>query len=171
MSALYQLAGLTHLLAVIVWVGGTLFLVMVMVPLARGGMLPPRQRAALLGAVARRYRPIAWTAIAVLVASGVFMAWEHWRVSPLDLFTGGGWFVSALRVKAGLVAVVIFMITIHDFVLGPRLTRQLEAQEGRGPSPSVRRSRRRLLTLAGANLAGVLGILAIAVMMTRGSPF
>ncbi|MDP6064405.1 MAG: hypothetical protein QGI49_06405, partial [SAR202 cluster bacterium] len=90
---MYQLAVLLHLLAAIIWIGGTLFLVIVIVPLTRSGAIPRPQAVLLLRLMGRRFRPMAWAAIGVLVVTGVYLAWDHWNVSSFTLLTGSGTFV------------------------------------------------------------------------------
>jgi uncharacterized membrane protein len=61
----YQLSVFLHILSAIVWIGGILFLALVVVPAMRG--LPPAERAALSGAVGRRFRTVGWACIGVVV--------------------------------------------------------------------------------------------------------
>ena len=169
---MYQFAVLLHLLAAIVWVGGTLFLVVVVVPLTRSGAIPRPQAVVLLRLMARRFRPVAWAAIGVLVATGIFLAWAHWNVSPSGLLTEDGTLVQTLRAKVVLVAVAIVLSAVHDFVMGPRVTVLAEAASTGGPpSAALIQARRRLVLLARANVAIVLAILVVAVMVGRGWPF
>jgi uncharacterized membrane protein len=168
---LYQLAVLLHLLAAIVWIGGALFLVLVIVPLTRSGTIPRPQAVVLLRLMGLRFRPVAWATIAVLVATGIFLAWDHWNVSPRELLTGEGTFVQTLRAKVGLVALAIALSAVHDFVLGPRVTTLAEETAGGPPSSALIRARRRLILLARANVAIILAILVTAVMLGRGWPF
>lgn len=169
---MYQLAVLLHLLAAIIWVGGTLFLVVVIVPLTRSGAIPRPQAVVLLRLIGRRFRLVAWAAIAVLVATGIFLAWDHWNVSPSELVTGDGTIVQTLRAKVGLVALAMVLSAVHDFVLGPRVTTLAEAGiPGGPPSPELIKARRKLILLARANLAIILAVLVVAVMLGRGWPF
>ncbi len=169
---MYQLAVLLHLFAAIIWIGGALFLVLVIVPMTRSGAIPRPQAVVLLRLMGLRFRPVAWAAISVLVATGIFLAWDHWNVSPNDLLTGGGTFVQTLRAKVGLVALAIVLSAVHDFVLGPKVTTLAEAASpGGAPSQELIKARRRLIQLARANVAIILAILVTAVMLGRGWPF
>ena len=58
---LYHLSVFLHILSAIIWIGGMLFLALVVVPTTRG--LPPSERAALFGAVGRRFRRVGWICI------------------------------------------------------------------------------------------------------------
>jgi copper resistance protein D len=169
---LYQLAVLLHLLAAIIWIGGTLFLVIVIVPLTRSGAIPRPQAVVLLRLMGRRFRPVAWAAIGVLVVTGIYLAWDHWNISPSTLLTGSGTFVETLRAKVGLVGLAIVLSAVHDFVLGPRVSALSEAAATGGPpSPALLAARRRLVMLARVNLAIIAAILVVAVMLGRGWPF
>jgi len=115
-----------HVLAAAVWIGGTVALVFAGVPVLR--QLPPNQRADLVRQLGRCWRPIGWTALGILGASGVWLAFGYWGAdSAQTLFhTSNG---HALIAKAILFVVLVGSATMHDFVLGPRLNRQI--REGR----------------------------------------
>ena len=111
-----------HVLAAAVWVGGTVALVFVAVPIVRS--LEGAQRAALLAELGRRWRPLGWGALAVLVATGTGLASEHGAFRSAD-----GAFDTVLAVKIALVVALAIATYVHDFVLGPGLARQICAGE------------------------------------------
>lgn len=101
-----------------IWVGGTIFLIAVAVPYARS--LGDERRTAAAGAIGRRFRPVAWTAMAGLVLSGLYM------LQKLGYLDGGLTSTSNGRLmlaKLVTVALLIGLSAVHDFVLGPRLER------------------------------------------------
>ena len=116
---------IVHLLAAIVWVGGTVVLVFVSVPPAQ--RLEGPQRAAMLRELGRRWRPIGWSALAVAIATGAWIAsLEHaYDTTPTR-------FDVVLAVKGALVGLLVAGAYLHDFVLGPGLARQI--REGK-PQP------------------------------------
>jgi uncharacterized membrane protein len=113
---------IVHLLAAIVWVGGTVALVFVAVPPVQ--KLEGAQRAALLRELGRRWRPIGWSALGVAVATGAAIAGiEHaFDTTPTR-------FDVVLAVKGALVGLLAAGAYLHDYVLGPGLARQI--REGR----------------------------------------
>ena len=107
-----------HVLAAAVWVGGTVVLVFVAVPILRS--FEGVERAALLAQLGRRWRPLGWGSLAILVLTGAAMAARQ------DAFHGArAAFDAVLTVKVGLVAALALGAYAHDFVLGPRLQRQI----------------------------------------------
>jgi copper resistance protein D len=116
---------IVHLLAAIVWVGGTVALVFVSVPPAQ--RLDGPQRAAMLRELGRRWRPIGWSALAVAIATGAWLAsLEHaFDTTPTR-------FDVVLAVKGALVGLLVAGAYLHDFVLGPGLARQI--RDGRPQS-------------------------------------
>ena len=72
-----------HLLAAAVWVGGTVALVFATVPVLR--RLPAEQRADSVRALGRRWKPIGWTALAVLGATGIWLAFGYWGADDPDV--------------------------------------------------------------------------------------
>jgi putative copper export protein len=108
-----------HLLAAAVWVGGTVALVFVGVPVV--ARLEGEARGRSMRMLGQRWRPIGYGALLVLGVTGVPLAAHDW-----DAGSGFRWTLLAKVLSAvGLVA----LAALHDFVLGPRLAR--EVREGR----------------------------------------
>ncbi len=115
-----------HVLAAAVWIGGSVALVLTAVPVLR--RLPDVQRADSVRQLGRRWKPIGWGALLVLLASGCWLAFGYWDAGDPDVLFGtrSGHILIA---KAVLFASMIVTAALHDFVLGPRLNRQI--REGR----------------------------------------
>ncbi len=112
-----------HVLAAVSWIGGMVFLSLVLVPVLKGDSFAS-QRGALIRAVALRFRPVVWTAIAVLLTTGPLLVRQHgW---PLD--DPSGW-PAVLGLKLALVVLLLALTAAHDFVLGPRIGRMLQTPE------------------------------------------
>lgn len=168
---MYQLAAYMHLMAAIIWLGGILFLALVLVPLTRGMREPPGFSVRILTAAAIRFRVIAWTALFILVGTGIWLLLER-GVQPLEVVTGRGWFLETLRLKAALVGLILILSAIHDFAVGPRLARELEVQrETSMGQAAVLRSRRLVSWLARINVGLALVVPVLSVVLVRGNPF
>jgi putative copper export protein len=111
-----------HLLAAAVWVGGTVALVFVAVPVV--ARLQGEVRGTSMRALGRRWRPIGYGALFVLGVTGVPLATDDWDSGP-----GFRW---TLLAKVSSAVALAALSALHDFVLGPRLAR--EVREGRPPS-------------------------------------
>lgn len=115
-----------HLLAATVWVGGTVALVFTAVPEFR--KLPMELRVDRVRGLGRRWKPIGWGALLILGATGAWLAFGYWNADDPDVLfhSEPGHEILA---KMILYAVLLTTATLHDFVLGPRLNRQM--REGR----------------------------------------
>ena len=161
---MYQVLSLIHVLAAITWLGGMLFLLMVMIPLAR------RNEAVgfgVLRSAAEKFVPIAWAAKVVLAGSGAYLAWEYWGIRPDTFFTGDTHFVDYLQRKTGIFIIVIILSLAHDFWLGPRMMDRLEAARSSGGPMPTGPGRLFVQWAARINLVLVIWIVAFAVWMTR----
>ncbi len=114
-----------HLLAAAVWVGGTVALVFVGVPVVR--MLEGETRARAMRSLGRRWRPIGWSAMAVAIVTGLALA-------AIELDDAESAFAEVLSVKMAAVALLVAASLLHDFVLGPRLAAQIRS----GQPPTLR---------------------------------
>ena len=144
---------IVHLLAAIVWAGGTIALVFVAVPPVQ--RLEGAARAHVLREFGRRWRPIGWSALGIAIVTGAIIAS---RDGAFD--TTPAKFDWVLGIKGALVGLLIAGAYLHDYVLGPGLARQI--REGQP------QSLRPLLTAMGrANLALTVAIPILGALLTE----
>ena len=142
-----------HLLAAIVWVGGTVALVFVAVPPAQ--KLGGEERARLLREFGRRWRPIGWSALGIAVASGAGLAVVDHAFDSAP--TSFDW---VLGIKGALVGLLIAGAYLHDYVLGPGLARQIRAGEAQSLRPL-------LVGIGRANLLVTLALPVLGVVLSE----
>jgi uncharacterized membrane protein len=151
--SLYHLNLFVHVLATVVWAGGMIFLGPIAAPALRR-VEPPSLRAQVFQAVGRRFRPLAWACIVLLVVTGLLNL-HLLRVDLGGLLTTG--FGHRLLTKWVLVVIVIALSALHDFVWGPRAF-------ALGPEhPDGQRYRRRSITVARINTVLVVLIIFLGV--------
>ena len=161
---LYQAIVAIHVVAAVTWLGGMLFLVMVMVPLVRRDAGPGF---AWLRQAAERFVPVAWISMVLLALTGGYLATDHWGIGVGDFFSGGIHFINILQIKTALFLVVILVSLAHDFWLGPMMMDRLDAARQSGQPPPRGPARTFVLLVARTNLVMVVAIVVLAVMMTR----
>ena len=132
-----------HLLSATVWVGGTVALVFVGVPAIR--QLEGEARATAMRALGRRWRPLGWSAMGVAILSGLWLTHLHGGLSSAALSTD---FDRTLILKSVLVGFLVAGALLHDYVLGPRLQREL-----RSGAPEAPATRRRLVWVGWFNFS------------------
>jgi putative copper export protein len=134
---------IVHRLSATVWVGGTIVLVFVGVPAIR--TLEGEARATAMRALGRRWRPLGWSAMGVAILSGLWLTEIHGGFNSAALSTD---FDRTLILKSVLVVFLCIGALIHDYVLGPRLQRELRAGEPQAPL-----TRRRLIMVGWFNFS------------------
>lgn len=153
-----------HVFATIFWLGGIFFLALVGAPVVRG-VEPPALRGQLFRALGRKFRPLAWLAIGVLLVTGVANLGFRGLLSTATLGDGTFWrsaYGLALATKVACVVLMIVLSVTHDFVAGPMASRL---------QPGTSEARRLALAAAWAARANVmLGVLLVvlAVRLARG---
>jgi uncharacterized membrane protein len=150
----HEVVVIIHLLAAMVWVGGSIALVVAAVPAIRVLEGPPRGKA--LQALGRRWRPLGYGALAVLALTGAKLAsddWAHGR-SP---------FHTVLWIKVGLSVALVLASYLHNFVYGPRL--QAEIREGRPQA-----TRPTLVAVGYASLALTLSVPVLGAILANLAP-
>jgi putative copper export protein len=120
-----------------VWVGGTIALVFVGVPVIR--QLEGEARAQAMRSLGRRWRPLGWGAMAVAILSGLWLTHLHGGFGSAAFSSD---FDRTLMLKSVLVVFLVVGALIHDYVLGPRLQRELRAEQAQAPV-----TRRRLIVV------------------------
>ncbi len=161
-----------HVLSAVIWVGGALFIAVVMVPVSRG-MEPPGLGLRFVRLAAVRFRGLAWGLLLTMVVSGAvllelrdigFARWDEPQFWRSDLGR-------VLLVKYVLVALLLALSAVHDFVLGPRVAVALDGLAPGAPRPAgVMAMRRRMIMLARLNMVLALAIVITGLMILRGIP-
>ena len=126
MRVVTLLALWVHLLGMVVWLGGVLYQAHVLLPMAR------RAGAATFADAARRQRPIAWTALSLVILTGLY---NVTRLGPLEgvMQSGAGLLLAG---KFILVLLVIAVAAQRDFTHLVRLHIALATNQD--PAPALR---------------------------------
>jgi uncharacterized membrane protein len=140
-----------HVLGATVWVGGTIALTFIAVPAIR--TLTGEARATTMRKLGERWRPIGWSALLAMVLTGAPLA-AH--VLP----DSGAGAKAVFAVKMALFAALIVVAYLHDFVLGPRVAREI--REGRPPV-----SRPRLVLVGWTSFTLTLSIPILGVVLAE----
>jgi len=114
---MYSTLVVLHILAAVSWVGGMIFLSLVLAPLVRGRKAAP-EFMALFRSAALRFRPVVWIAIAVLLATGPILLSQR----GIHVMEPASW-TGIVMVKLTLVGLLLFLTMLHDLVLGPNVSR------------------------------------------------
>lgn len=165
-AAVGLVATVVHLAGMSVWLGGLAMLFV--------GVLRDPDVADGLDRV-RRFSPIAFGAVAVIVASGVVQAYR--QVGSWDALTGTD-YGRVLLVKTALVAATVVVAwfsrrLIQGYSIGRPVARAAGAavlEQAETADVDVRRTRRRLRTTIGAEVALAAAVLAVTSLLVATVP-
>jgi uncharacterized membrane protein len=166
-QALYLFSVWLHILAATAWIGGMLFLVLVVVPWLRQS--DRANAAVMMSETGRRFRTVGWVCFFILLLTGSFNLWV--RGVRFASFTQSEWLASpfgkTVLFKLAIFALVLVVSTVHDFVIGPAATRAL-ARDPRSAQAAV--LRKRASQLGRVNVLFALLLIAAGVAIVRGWP-
>jgi putative copper resistance protein D len=162
MHLLYLVSVWLHVIAATAWVGGMLFLVVVVVPVLRRPEI--REHApAVFHATGVRFRLVGWIALGTLVTTGTFnllyRGFTFGQIVSGEVFQGH--WGTTLATKLTLVAIILVMSAVHDFWVGPTA---VNAED-----PVRREKFRKGASVFGrVNFALALAVVALAITLVRG---
>jgi uncharacterized membrane protein len=163
---LYLVSVWIHILAAMVWIGGAAFIALVLVPALRREDLRERSPE-ILRTAAMRFRTVGWISLSVLVVTGLANLALR-GISLASLFDGAFYetrFGRALAAKLVLVALILGIGAVHDFILGPRAAAVILKDPS---SEAAARARRKASLMGRFTLLLGLAVVAIAVALARG---
>ncbi|MDD9947737.1 MAG: CopD family protein [Myxococcales bacterium] len=167
MRLVYLASVWLHILAVTAWLGGMLFLILVIVPWMRAGN---RQTGvSILHDVGVRFRTVGWVCFAIVVATGTFNLYVRGvrLQSLMDPAFRTSAFGASVCLKLAVFAAVVVLSAVHDFSVGPAATQAMQ----RAPdSPQALRLRRLASWMGRANALLALLLVALGVAIVRGVP-
>jgi uncharacterized membrane protein len=114
---MYSMLVILHIFAAVSWVGGMIFLSLVLAPLVRSRKAVP-EFMALFRSAALRFRPIVWVAMAILLMTGPMLL----SLRGIAVANPSSW-PGIVTVKLMLVGLLLFLTLLHDLVLGPQVSR------------------------------------------------
>jgi uncharacterized membrane protein len=146
-----------HLLAVITWIGGQIFLVLVAQPVLQQEGSSTVAAPDLLRRLGRRFRTLTWVSVITLVMTGVFNILNEGGSARIESAWGG-----ILMLKLLLVALVVGLTLVHDFILDPYAAapRAAGGKDSASGSSTAHRLQIAILSLS-------LSILLIAAYLAR----
>lgn len=115
-----------HLMAAILWVGGTLATSLIIHPVLRS-QVPEDARMAVYREMGKRFTKVQWWTWGILAGTGTLKLWSL-RSTP-DVFLGP--FGKILAVKLTLVAAMAALSIVHGVVWGPALANKTVAPSAR----------------------------------------
>ncbi len=168
MPILYLVSVWVHIIAAMFWVGGTLFMTLVLIPLVRRpelAALAPR----LVQLTGERFRLTGYVSLGVLLVTGIVNA-GYRGFTWTNVFTPAPWqssFGHVFATKVAAFALILVVSAVHDFWIGRRAMAAWRAAPG---SPEAKAARGQATMLARLNLLLALVVVACAVMVVRGMP-
>jgi uncharacterized membrane protein len=152
-----------HILGVALWLGPQFFMFIVVMPALRATGDAARARA--MAVLTVRFNYLAWSALALLVITGLYAMGD--RASDFDLFEVRYGYI--LVVKVCFAAAAIALTAVHSFVIGPRL---LALQEKAATVAGVRQERiaalrRRSMLISIATLLVGLAIVYMGALLRQ----
>ncbi len=166
MHTLYLLSVWIHILTAMLWLGGALFISLVIAPALRR---PASRQAALatVQAIGPGLRHLGWMSFLVLLLTGLMNIIGRWG-SLAPLAHAEFWRTPATHAFAGkllLFVVILGLSAVHDFNIGPRAADLAVSAPGR---PETLRLRRWAAWLGRVNVLLGLVVVACAVIVVRG---
>jgi putative copper export protein len=151
-----------HLTAAMIWVGGQIFLGLILGPVLRRSMTP-KERMPLALAVAKRFQRVSHGALGVLIMTGL------WQVRFLFLSSLSSFLDTAYGrifwAKMVLFVVMLILGVLHDKRWGPALALHAD----RPDSAEFRSAARRMAFWARLNIGVTLGVVLCAAALRHHS--
>jgi copper resistance protein D len=162
----YQLSVFIHVLSAITWIGGMLFIVMVMAPLLRSPDFRP-QATRVLHSTGKKFKKIGWACLILLFITGFINAGARWGFSVI--FTSVFWATpypgQILMHKLFIYLVIIVLSYVHDYHIGPNA---VSAMRAAADAPETLKLRKAASRMGRLSLLLALAVLWLALRLVRG---
>ena len=150
-----------HLVSASIWVGGSIFLGVVLSPILRHEIPTVSQRLRLMILVGRRFNKIAVPALAVLMATGIYNS--HALLSNPHLLPASS-YGTYLMIKIALVILLIIVYAIHVRIVRGDIASRIEKME----PDRLRALRKKIIILGEVTVVLSVAILFFAALLDAG---
>ena len=157
-----------HLLAVITWLGGLVFQVLVVFPaLARA--TPTAERVRFVLNLEARFRVIVWPAVGIVLFTGLVNLMNVWYATVVTAGNISPTFVPVLSVKLSIVSGMIALQAVQQFLIQPRRVAALRGWPAGVPEmPLPLLKWQRLALLLYSALVGLAASVVFCAVLLRG---
>lgn len=153
---LYPTLDFLHILATAVWIGGMIYIVLVLMPSLAA--IDPPQRGKLMGAAAKRFTIFSWSSVLVLLITG------YMKTPDGMLFDASTTYGVTLTLKHVAVLLMMIIGVLIGFVIVPKIGK-LAPKPGEQPSPDFLKAQKRLPMFAITNtILGIIVLLFVALL-------
>jgi uncharacterized membrane protein len=145
-----------HLFVAVLWVGGMLFMSLVLAPSAAA--IDPPQRARLMAAISKRFTIAALSSAVLLLVTGLVL-------SPSSmLLDAGSPYGRLLFIKHVLFTIMMIVGVVISFVVAPRMRRQAPAGDG-PPGPGFGKAQAQIKVLSIVNTTLGIAVLVLVALL------
>ncbi len=167
MNILWLLVRWIHVIAAVVWIGGNLILAMVIVPHFRQN-LPPVQRIKILTLIGKRFEPIVWGCVLILLFTGIANIFNSVDLSSADTSLLIVPFMRTLGIKLLLFIILLVLTGLHSFIYGPKLSKAIEGLDAETEElPANVNSIRRKMAIVSSAMGVVSLLIILAAVALR----
>ncbi len=115
-----------HLVSAAIWVGGSLFIGVVLAPLLKTITESAEQRLAIMIRVGRKFNRIAIPSLVILIITGIYKSYSLLIKPELIFSTNYG---TILVIKIILVTILIGIFITHVRIIRPQIEKKIELKE------------------------------------------
>lgn len=149
-----------HLFSAVLFVGGSFFIWIVLMPVLQTLGKDESERTRIIGSIARQFGKITNPILVILVLTGIYNA--SWYLPSFEyLFSFRSYEATVLFVKVILVLILLILVYVHGAYYGRKISKL--AREKKIDELKTVRRKSRLVSYA--NLVLMLAILLLAVML------
>ncbi len=152
-----------HLVAASIWVGGSIFIGIVLAPLLKTMSDSIEGRLSIMIRVGRKFNKIAVPSLIILIASGLYNSGGYLSKPSLFLSTNYG---LVLMVKIVLVIILIITFVIHVRLIRTEVEKNIESNEL--SADALQKLRSKIISLGRITVIVSVGILLMAALLHSG---
>lgn len=152
-----------HLVSAAIWVGGSLFIGVVLAPLLKTISESAEQRLAIMIRVGRKFNRIAIPSLLILIITGVYKSY-NFLIKPDMLFSTN--YGAVLIIKLILVMILVAIFIAHVRIIRPQVEKKIELREM--SNDSFQKLRATIISLGRIIVIISVVILLLAALLNEG---
>ncbi len=152
-----------HLISASIWVGGSIFIGIVLVPVLKTMTTSMEERLQIMIRVGRRFNKIAVPSLIILIITGVYSS--HQLLSKPELLLSSS-YGNFLIIKIILVIALIIVFTVHIRIIRKDVEEKILSKEM--PENQIQKLRKKIIILGEATVVISVAILFMAALLDTG---